>query len=163
MPLATQCKDVKTPHNPFVLCFTNSSSDWKLYFYVTSRFKSWSTVNLTQTRLANNAQLHQSLSNFVVFPFMIHTNSHYITFVTACWSSYLPSKLAELLDPHMLKVERGKKKKRGKCRLDLKIRQGFTCTHSLEETNRKPLKFSSMWQPATWNCKIQEESCPFHS
>lgn len=85
---------------------------WNLYFYITSCFKhrSWRRVNLVQTRLVNNAQLHQSHSNCFVFPFMAPINSHYITFVTACWFSHLPSKLANLLDLHMLKAEEGGKK-----------------------------------------------------
>lgn len=54
--------------------------------------------------------------NFIVhfqillfFPFMSPTNSHYIAFVTACWSSYLSAKLAELSDLYMLKVGRKKR------------------------------------------------------
>lgn len=112
-PFPESTKLLKTPHNPFMLCFTDKFIKWyqNLYFYITSCFKhkSWSRVNLAQTRLVNNTQFHQWLSNFIVFPFKTPINSGYITFVTACWSSDLPSKLRELLDPHKLRAERGKK------------------------------------------------------
>lgn len=80
IPLPTQFKESRnhtqsSDFHPFLLCFRDKFPRWprNLYFCISSCFKhkSWNRINLTQTRLVNNAQLHRSLSNFAFFSFYV--------------------------------------------------------------------------------------------